>query len=439
MIVLLCPVDLRGFLYFQNMAEDGNGKPKWPYTSVEYLNRAGAARKKREEARAASPWIGLTPVEEEPEVRELSEAGAVGGQEGNQTLPLVAGDDQRHCPSANKVQRREEPMSGPPMDVPMQNVPMNPVDNSNLESVGVYPGQLVSNIPHMAALMAQVPAGNNFPVVLPDISSPPPGHINHSSAHEMHAQMNMHPHPMMTSSPAYPMLQSMLTGMHGQNVLGTHPPDIDTCHTPRGYGQGEEFAMRAPNIPTMPQHVNTHEGTQTGSGIRPMFVKAHGGPAGMPDARVQCPRCADDRWYIDVVTPRNPYYQDLHVIDSRMRCLSCHGDVWQVDLLTSTEKPRGQYESTGIHSVDRMMSPRQVSPAAGRGVATPRMGGLGRVTPESGYNSGASTPGSARWSNTATHQQAQRAYRVQELANRRRVIRRLLYGLEEEGWTNEEL
>lgn len=426
-------------VFSDNMADDGTGKPRWPYTSVEYLNRAGAARKKRVEdaERANSPWIGLAPADggDLAEMDSFGEEGAVGGQDEHALIPNVEPPSRPTVSGhvANKLQRREEPVCQNIEDTVMSNVAESEGFNLDPDTITVCDRPNNSNIPQLAAMMAQVPGGMD--VMLPDIAQPPPAFLDPVGLPGMARPTG----PIAVQSIPYPVLQTFLANTQRTPAFSAPPPEFGRFQSPRipNVVPGQSFRNN-PGVPA---------GCQTPSGFKPMYVKSNGGPAGMPDARVQCPRCHDDRWYIDLVTPRNPYYNELHIIDSRMRCLNCHGDVWQVDLLTSTTEGRTAHMvDPNIHSIDRLLGPRPVrQEPVGPTHSTPgtrrfMTGGNvpGGATPESGYQSAASTPSPTGW-NGGSASTARRLSTVRQLIQRRRAIRRMLFNLEEEHWDNEEL
>lgn len=422
-----------------DMTDDGTGRPRWPYTSVEYLNRAGAARKRREELAANSPWIGLVPTDTDspPDVIGVEEDNAeeISG-EMPPARPATPG------PEANKVPRRDEPDIRDTVNQVLPSIPEEAVGDPLVENDSTPFGVLPANITQMAALAAQIPTGVNPGVqyMIPDVTQPPPGYVGQPGLPE-NARAAGFP-------TAYPLLQSLLCDASAPPTFAAPPPDYGRFQEPRAMNVPMDRVANA-NMDQVGQPPLAIQGTQTNIGFKPMYVKTHGGPAGTPDARVQCPRCHDERWYIDVVTPRNPYYEELRVIDSRMRCLTCHGDVWQIDLLTSTTNPRTipPVVNPGIHAINRVVEPTGRIPAP-VGMVTPtrdawhnsfRRADSGRTTPESGYGSTNSTPASAAGS-SGSAARTRRAMGMHELIERRRAaVRRMLYGMEGADWVNEEL
>lgn len=405
-------------MFQTEMAENNeeSGKPGWPWNSVDYLNRPSPREPTTAEEGGHSPWIGLMPME-----------GASPPDTDGATINVD--EDSRSEPRPATVpDLMVRPAAPVPGEIPEQRATDNRFRPVPAPIAVTADARQVMNLSPETVTLYPRPCP--VPVMMHNVSRPPPPYTPQAVPQHT-CPRAYHTRTMSTqSNTAMPSEEFMA---RQQEMFEVPPP---------GFGRGAGHPRRGRRVREQGaflyqrEYPLTSEGTQTTSGVKPMFVKPNQGPAGMPDARVQCPACFDDRWYIDIITEHNPFADDaVSVLDSRMKCLTCSGSVWQVDLFTtknatSTTTP---LNPPRIHRIDRVMTPStRVPPQSGQMIpqrvhARPFTGNMGsaRQTPESGYGSGSATPGSDPW-----HRQASRINRrmdATEVARRSRAIRRLLY------------
>lgn len=434
----------------QKMAEERrDSRVKWPFTSVQYLNTATRshsplsdmiepAEASTAQPRPNSPWIGLLPMENSnPSSQETVDMeSAVGGMEyvasaesHPGSLPAgVVKPNARHTGEgeARKAQKCDDEQHRQVVAT-MPIAPMVQHRPSSPEVITLYPREAASVPVQQVAAVVSAPE----PVMLPDVSMPPPNYPVPAAGH----YVNLNP-------PGYPAytVESRRQGvpssnMHYQGMYASPPPEYGRFSVPRNMGAAQEHYMgAAPPV----RHV-ADQCSQTGSGLKQNYVRPHAGPAGVPDSRIICPNCQCDKWYIDMVTQQNPSAPTLSVMESRMTCLVCNGDVWQVDVLTGTRRTRGTAAQVPPRAMDieKIVTPSIYSQqgrhrAPGRHMSSTTMAGRSMdSTPESGYSSGATPPSDDTWRVARPRPRNPVPHGIDQRMRPSRVARQLAY--EEEG------
>lgn len=411
------------------MAEGGEEGDKigWPYTSVDYLNRAGrsrAARKKDESAeeRAHSPWVGLSPMEGAcPTPPGMSTTADEIGESYPETLP---------CVNPELISRPAAPVPGSVAEPTYPEQAFRPIANPMDGEMGSR--QIANMSPETVTLY---PRPDDRPLMFPGAAGPPPGYTEPFITPPIMLASSRRQADMVT--PSAPIMQHVPSCVgdpyhHARHTFHRPPPEYGRAEGHITMGRGNRARN---NTPFRQRRPGINEETQTASGVKPMFLKPQSGPAGLPDARVQCPQCLDDRWYVDIVTENNPCIDDpISVLDSRMKCLTCAGDVWQVDLFTTRDasRTRTPISPPQIHRIDRVVTPSRGSPSYGQEppqvVVRPYSGGNpDRRTPDSGYGSRSATPRQRSGDRVSTPAPGGTYMSAAEWVRRSRAIRRLMF------------
>lgn len=403
------------------MAEGGEETEKigWPYTSVEYLNRAATKPEDRSDGRN-SPWVGLSAMEgTSPPSLGMSSTASELGESYPEALPSI---------NPALINRPSAPAPGSMPGTEYSERVFQPIVDTGMS----VPRSRRDASPEIVTLYSQP---DDRPMATPVVARPPPGYAEAIGAPQIvqssglrHAEVMTPPTPTLHRSPA-------CVGdpfHHARHMFTRPPPSYGRSEGHITMGRGSRYRGSSP---FQQEFQGAHEGTQTASGVKPMFLKSQSGPAGLPDARVQCPRCLDDRWYVDIVTEMNPCADDpVSVLDSRMKCLTCAGDVWYVDLFTTRDasRTRTPISPPQIHRIERIVTPSRESPVFGpeppRVTVRPFPGGRSeRRTPDSGYGSRSATPrqNSGDGANTPTSRTTHMS--AAEWIRRSRAIRRLMF------------
>lgn len=428
----------------QKMADGKKeSRVKWPFTAVKFLNSSGRshsplpdippqAESPSVRQQANSPWIGLLPMENSnPSSQDsVDMESATGGEDfvalaeshpGSVPVGVVR-HSVRHA-SEEEARKSLKIDEGQYRPIAAETPAVAMVSGSPASPglVTLYPREPVNHPVQPVAAAAST----HEPVMLPDVSLPPPNYQVPVTGH----YVNLNP-------PGYPpyavenRAQGMQPGaMQFQGMYASPPPEYGRFNTPRVMG-----STPGPFMGTAPaaRHV-VDQHSQTLSGLKQNFVRPHAGPAGVPDSRIICPNCQCDKWYIDMVTQQNPLGPTMSVMESRMTCLVCNGDVWQVDVLASSRRVRGSAAQVRPRAMDieKIVTPSIYTPQMQHGNTMARQGAVS--TPESGYSSSATPPSGNPWRVVRPRVRNPAPTEADLRVRQGRVARQLAYEEEEEG------